>query len=166
MAILRVGSDGRLHHGGAGYRCALGRGGVRGDKKEGDGATPLGLYPLRRLLYRGDRLPAPISRLPTSGIHPTDGWCDDPRDDAYNRAVTLPYNASAETMWRDDGLYDLVVILGHNDDPVVPGRGSAVFMHVASPDYGPTEGCIALAQADLLTILRDLDGNSEILIEI
>ena len=94
-----------------------------------------------------------------------DGWCDDPGDAAYNRAVTLPYRASAESMWRADGLYDLVVITGHNDDPVVPGRGSAIFIHLASPDYGPTEGCVALSRPDLLAILPFLADDSEIQID-
>ena len=165
MTILRVSGDGWLHHGGKGYRCALGRGGIQADKREGDRATPVGRYPVRRLLYRGDRLVPPVSGLPLLEIQQLDGWCDDPNDTAYNKAVTLPYKASAETMWRHDGLYDLVVILGHNDDPTVPAQGSAIFMHVASPDYGTTEGCVALARTDLLTVLLDLDGNSEILIK-
>ncbi len=162
---IQVTADGWLHHGKRRYRCALGRGGVRIDKREGDGATPAGLYPLRRLLYRADRLAKPESNLPLAKIQSTDGWCDDPSDAAYNRAVRLPYGAGAEAMWRTDGLYDLVVIMGHNDDPVVPGRGSAIFIHVASRDYGPTEGCVALARRDLLAILPHLASDSEIRID-
>lgn len=162
MARIHITVDGWLQHGTQRYRCALGQGGVRQDKREGDGATPAGLYPLRRLLYRADRLARPDSKLPMAEIQPEDGWCDAPDDAAYNKAVTLPYGASAEAMWRADGLYDLVVITGHNDNPVVPGRGSAIFIHVASPDYGPTEGCVALARQDLLALLPVLDDNSEI----
>ena len=138
------------------WRCALGRGGVaaRGAKREGDGATPAGLWPLRRLLYRPDRLSAPKTRLPVSALNPTDGWCDAPGDAAYNQPVTLPHPASAEHLWREDGVYDLIVILGYNDAPVVAGRGSAIFLHIARPDYSPTEGCVALAEADLLTFLE------------
>ncbi|MBT4043010.1 MAG: L,D-transpeptidase family protein [Rhodospirillaceae bacterium] len=162
MPHLIVTSDGWLKCGDSRYRCALGHGGVRPDKCEGDRATPTGCYPVRRLLYRADRLPRPQSRLDTGAIQPSDGWCDDPSDPSYNQAVTLPYHARAETMWRDDDLYDLVVILGHNDDPVVPHRGSAIFMHVASSDYGPTDGCVALSKPDLLEILESLDKGSEI----
>ncbi len=162
---LQVTADGWLYRGKRRYRCALGRGGIRIDKQEGDGATPAGLYPLRRLLYRADRLVRPDSKLPAAEIQAMDGWCDDPGDAAYNRAVTLPYRASAESMWRADGLYDLVVITGHNDDPVVPGRGSAIFIHLASPDYGPTEGCVALSRPDLLAILPFLADDSEIQID-
>ncbi|WP_026873241.1 L,D-transpeptidase family protein [Inquilinus limosus] len=139
---------------GAGRRaCALGRGGVRPDKREGDGATPSGRFPLRRALYRPDRGPAPATALPCAPIAPVDGWCDDPADPAYNRPVRLPHPARHERMWRDDGLYDLVVVIGHNDDPPVAGLGSAVFVHLARPDGGPTEGCVALSRADLLDLL-------------
>lgn len=133
--------------------CSLGRSGIAADKREGDGATPIGLWPMRRLFYRPDKVGRPVTALESCPIERQDGWCDDPRDPNYNRPVELPYPASAETMWRDDDLYDLVVVLGHNDSPPVPGRGSAIFMHVARPDWGPTEGCIALRRDDLLNLL-------------
>ena len=91
--------------------------------------------------------------MPVEAIRRDDGWCDAPDDDAYNRPVALPYPASAERMWREDDVYDLVVVLGHNDDPVMPGMGSAIFLHLARPDYAPTEGCVALARADLEALL-------------
>ncbi|HEX3501324.1 MAG TPA: L,D-transpeptidase family protein [Stellaceae bacterium] len=146
-------------------RCAIGRGGVRRDKREGDGATPVGIWPMRRLLYRADRLELPQTTLPASAIGATDGWCDAPLDAAYNQPVRLPYPASAETLWREDGVYDLIVPLGYNDAPVVPGAGSAIFLHVARPDFAPTEGCVALALADLLTVLREADGGSHVIVE-
>lgn len=138
-------------------RAALGRGGLvpAGIKHEGDGASPVGAWPLRRVLYRPDKGPAPRTALPLEALKREDGWCDAPLDPAYNRPVTLPYRASAERMWRDDDLYDLVVVLGHNDDPVVPGAGSAIFLHLARPDYGPTEGCVALARSDLEALLAE-----------
>jgi len=150
---IRVTGDGRLACKGRSYRCALGRGGVRADKREGDGASPEGVFPLRRVLYRADRLEAPKTGLAVARIGRDDGWCDDPADPMYNRPVRLPHAASHERMWREDGLYDVVVVLGHNDDPPVPGAGSAIFVHVARPDYGPTEGCVALALDDLLEVL-------------
>ncbi|GEO80818.1 hypothetical protein ROR02_09490 [Pararhodospirillum oryzae] len=126
---------------------------MKQDKVEGDGATPAGVFALRWVFYRPDRETAPLTGLPVRALTPTLGWCDDPADPAYNREVTLPYPASAESMWRDDGLYDLGVVLGHNDDPVVPGAGSAVFLHVADPGGRPTAGCVALALADLRALL-------------
>lgn len=136
-------------------RCVLGRGGVRIDKREGDGATPAGAFPLRRVLYRPDRLEPPRTGLPLQTIEGTDGWSDDPADPLYNRPVARPHSYSHEALWRDDGLYDVVVVIGHNDAPVVPGLGSAVFIHVAKPGYAPTAGCVALALPDLLALLRD-----------
>ncbi len=133
--------------------CAIGRGGIRTAKKEGDGATPAGLFPLRRIHYRPDRLAAPATGLTIRALRPEDGWCDDPADDAYNRLVTRPFDASHEILWRQDRVYDLIVELGYNDDPVKPGLGSVIFVHVATPDFSPTEGCIALALEDLLDLL-------------
>lgn len=145
--------DGRLVLGGLVFRAALGRGGVTGDKREGDGATPAGQLPLRRAFYRADRVRRPDSTLPVEPIAPTDGWCDDPSSPDYNRMVRLPHEGSSEELWRQDGLYDLIGVLGWNDAPVRRSRGSAIFLHVARPDYAPTEGCIALALGDLERIL-------------
>lgn len=152
---IDVSANGTLTYNGKAVRCALGRGGVNSHKTEGDGITPVGCYPIRRVLYRSDRIACPETKLPVNTIVPSDGWCDDPADPKYNMPVTLPYPARTETMWRDDDLYNLVVILGHNDDPPVPGAGSAIFLHVARPDYGPTEGCVAIAISDLLALLKD-----------
>ena len=136
------------------FRCAIGRGEIHHEKREGDGVTPVGRWPIRRVLYRADRLEKPETVFGCTAIGADDGWCDDPADPAYNRPVRLPYAASHERMTRDDGLYDVVVVLAHNDDPVIPGAGSAIFLHVARDDYGPTEGCVALALPDLLEVLK------------
>lgn len=135
-------------------RCALGRGGVLAAKREGDGASPAGIWPLRRVLYRPDRQTAPDSALPSSPIARADGWCDAPADPAYNRPVMLPYHASCERMWRDDDLYDLVIVLGHNDNPPVPGAGSCIFLHLARLDFSPTEGCVAVAPETMELVLK------------
>jgi L,D-peptidoglycan transpeptidase YkuD (ErfK/YbiS/YcfS/YnhG family) len=108
---------------------------------------------LRRVLYRPDRLSAPTTPLPATPLTPDDGWCDDPADPQYNRPVRLPYAGRHEELWRADALYDVIVVVGHNDAPVIAGMGSAIFMHVASADYRPTQGCVALARQDLLDIL-------------
>ncbi len=144
------------------FRVATGHGGIRADKREGDGATPMGLLPLRCVLFRPDRQPAPKSVVPVWPLAPYDGWCDDPAHVAYNRLVRLPVNASAEALWRQDAIYDIIGVLGWNDDPVEPGLGSAIFLHVARADFAPTEGCIALALETLLHALAV--GLSEILV--
>jgi L,D-peptidoglycan transpeptidase YkuD (ErfK/YbiS/YcfS/YnhG family) len=153
--IFDVWSDGRLALHDRQARAVFGRGGVipAAEKREGDGATPAGTWPIRRVLFRPDREPAPDTALPASPIGPDDGWCDAPDDPAYNRPVALPYPASAERLWRDDGVYDLLVVLGHNDDPPAPSLGSAIFLHLQRPDLSPTDGCVALDRPGLLTFL-------------
>jgi L,D-peptidoglycan transpeptidase YkuD (ErfK/YbiS/YcfS/YnhG family) len=146
---------GELFWNGKTVPCALGRSGVSTDKKEGDGASPVGCFPLKRVLFRDDRLALPLTALEKQALAPNDGWCDDPADSNYNRPVRLPYAARHEALWRDDGRYDLLVVLGHNDDPVIPGAGSAIFLHVAAPGLTPTEGCVAVRLPDLLDILAD-----------
>lgn len=152
---FRATAAGRIAWPGGSARCALGRGGVidASEKREGDGATPLGCWAFRRVFYRPDRLGAPTTRLSRLAIRPDMGWCDDPDSPDYNRLVALPFPASHEQMWRADGLYDVVVELGYNDDPVVKGGGSAIFLHVAAPDFTPTEGCVACARDDLIELL-------------
>jgi len=145
-------------------RAALGHGGVTREKREGDHKTPAGHFPMRQVLYRPDRLAAPRTSLPCRALSPADGWCDDPADPYYNRLVALPYRASHETLWRADGLYDVVVPLGYNDDPVTAGAGSAIFLHVARPDWRGTEGCVALALADLLMVLAEADASSLVMV--
>lgn len=147
------------------YRCAYGKGGFSAHKKEGDGATPLGQFMLRECWYRADKMAAPQTQLPLRIISQIDGWSDDPNAGDYNRHVTLPYPFSHETLWRHDDVYDLIVPLGYNDDPVISGKGSAIFMHIAKPGYEPTEGCIALAMPDLLTILPMCHSETVISIE-
>ena len=122
-------------------------------KREGDGATPVGAWPLREVFYRPDRVARPRTRLPVTPLRRDDGWCDDPADRNYNRRVRLPYPAGHERLWREDHLYDLVVVLGYNDRPRACGKGSAIFMHLATPGFGPTEGCIALRETDLRRLL-------------
>ncbi len=130
--------------------CALGRSGTTIFKREGDGATPVAVMGTVELWHRGGRMARPKSPLPTRNIRPgVDGWCDAPRHAAYNRHVRLPFPASAETLARDDRLYDVVVVLDWNFSRRARGRGSAIFFHVAKPGFPPTEGCIAIAPADM-----------------
>lgn len=166
LAEPRRPNRGVLRHGPLLVPCALGRGGVRTDKQEGDGATPVGIFPLRRLWYRADRHEAPPTRhLPMRVIGRDDGWCDDPQSPEYNRPIGLPHPARHERLWRSDALYDLVVELGYNDGPIVPGAGSAIFLHVARPDYAPTEGCVAIAKGDLLRLLAGLGPSAHLRVD-
>ncbi len=154
--LALVTPDGIFRFGGLLLRCALGKGGVRpaAEKREGDGATPAARMALRRVLYRADRGPPPRCAVPVEPIAPHDGWCDDPAHPAYNRPVRLPFDASHERLWREDEVYDVIGVLGWNDDPPVRGRGSAIFLHVARPGFPPTEGCVALEIRELRRVLE------------
>ncbi|HEY1877521.1 MAG TPA: L,D-transpeptidase family protein [Rhizomicrobium sp.] len=159
-------ADGAWLDWGAGQRrAAIGPGGIAIKGGEGDGITPRGAFPVREIFYRADRIPKPVTVLGVQALEKDDGWCDAPDDPAYNRLVKLPYPASAERMWREDHLYDLVAVLGYNDDPVVPGKGSAIFLHVARPDFSATHGCVALPLADALAAIEQLQPGDQVVIE-
>jgi L,D-peptidoglycan transpeptidase YkuD (ErfK/YbiS/YcfS/YnhG family) len=145
------------------FPCAIGRGGAvpASAKREGDGKTPIGRWPMRQVFYRADRLALPVTKLPIRPLDIADGWCEVPTDSDYNKLVRLPHpGVTTERMWREDHLYDVVVALGHNDDPVVPGAGSAIFLHVIRPDLTPSSGCVTVRQEDLLIVLRESDNRS------
>lgn len=142
--------------------CAIGKGGAcrAGDKHEGDGCTPLGLWPVRGALLRPMTGLGPPPTLPWRWLRPTDGWSDDRADPAYNRPVRHPHAFSAEHMWRDDALYDAVLVLGHNDAPPIAGAGSAIFLHLRGDK--PTEGCVAIDRDTMATVLARLAPGSTV----
>jgi L,D-peptidoglycan transpeptidase YkuD (ErfK/YbiS/YcfS/YnhG family) len=164
-ALSAAAQRGSVEFGGFRAPCALGRSGVRVLKREGDGATPRGRYRLRRILYRPIG-PRPRAVLDLHAVRRNEGWCDETMDRNYNRPIKFPYRGSAERLWREDGLYDIVVVLGYNDVPRIRNRGSAIFMHVARAGLQPTEGCIALSASDLRRLVARLPRRSEIIIEI
>jgi len=137
---------------------------VRDDKAEGDGATPAGCWPIRRILYRSDRLPRPVTVFPCDPLQPLDGWCDAPGDPHYNGLVQLPYEGRHERLWREEEVYDCIVVLGYNDSPARDGAGSAIFLHIARADLTPTEGCVALLRGDLLAFLSAASTDSQVCI--
>ncbi len=161
---LVVRASGKAWWAGRHMLCAVGRAGIVGDKREGDGGTPAGRWPMREVLFRGDRLGRIMTPLPVRELRPADGLCDAPGDPACNRPVRLPYPAHCEQLWLDEAVYDVIVRLGCNDDPVVSGRGSAIFLHAARPDFAPTEGCVALAPGDLLAVLRTALPGAQVLV--
>ena len=154
-AHFRASESGSLLGEGLSTRCAYGKGGmIAAEKKvEGDGASPIGLWKMKRVFWRPDRLARPLTGLKTVPLRPFDGWCDAPNDPLYNRPVRLPYPASCEQLWRKEPVYDIIVELDHNSAPVAPGAGSAIFFHLAHADYRSTEGCIAVSLPDMVEIL-------------
>jgi L,D-peptidoglycan transpeptidase YkuD (ErfK/YbiS/YcfS/YnhG family) len=144
---------------------ALGRGGVKANKREGDGATPRGTFRLKRLWWRAGRHPRPATLLPAQRIRPDDGWCEDPNDRHYNQRIKLPPKSNADRLARQDNLYDFIIELDHNTRPRVAGRGSAVFIHVARPGFSPTAGCVALDIRALRRLLARLGPQTKIVVE-
>ncbi len=150
----RSATRGWLDLGGLLLPCAIGRSGLRAIKREGDGGTPMGVLALREVLYRADQVRRPRTAHPIHAIGLADGWCDASGHRNYNRPVKRPYPVSTEAMWREDRLYDVVGVLDYNMSPRAQGRGSCIFLHVAQPDFAPTEGCIALRMSDLMRLLE------------
>ena len=164
QVLNRSATRGRLLMGSLVIPCLLGRSGIASLKHEGDGATPAGRWRLRHVLFRPDRTARPRTRLPAKPIARQDGWCDAPKDRNYNRPVRRPYPASHENLWRSDHLYDVIVVLSHNERPRQSYRGSAVFLHVADPNGKPTAGCVAVSLADMRRLLAHCSRETRIAI--
>jgi L,D-peptidoglycan transpeptidase YkuD (ErfK/YbiS/YcfS/YnhG family) len=141
---------------------ALGRGGIRANKREGDGGTPRGTFRPRQLWWRADRHPRPRTLLPVRAIRPEDAWCEDPASRHYNQPMRLHRERSGDRLTRDDGLYDFIVEIDHNRLPRVAGRGSAVFLHLARDNFGPTAGCVSMTKSAMLRLLRRLGPQTRI----
>jgi L,D-peptidoglycan transpeptidase YkuD (ErfK/YbiS/YcfS/YnhG family) len=144
---------------------ALGRGGIRANKREGDGGTPKGIFRPIRVWWRPDRHPRPQTFLPVRAITPADAWCEDPADRRYNRPIRLTQSATGDRLTREDHLYDFIIEIDHNTRPRVAGRGSAVFVHVARPNRSPTAGCVALSINDLRRLLARLGPRTRIAVQ-
>jgi L,D-peptidoglycan transpeptidase YkuD (ErfK/YbiS/YcfS/YnhG family) len=144
---------------------ALGRGGIRANKREGDGGTPKGTFRPRQLWWRADRHPRPHTHLPIRAIGPEDAWCEDPASRHYNQPVRLKSDRGGDRLKRTDHLYDFIIEIDHNSNPRVAGRGSAVFLHLARENFGPTAGCVSMTQSAMLRLLWRLGPETKIVIE-
>ncbi|PNG26967.1 L,D-transpeptidase catalytic domain protein [Methylocella silvestris] len=151
---------GRLQAADLSLPCAIGSAGVRHDKREGDHASPAGSWRLLYGFFRADRHAPRAPLLPMRAARRQDGWCDDPASALYNRRVATPFASSFETLWRDDRLYDIVIVLDYNIHPRRKGRGSAIFLHCARDGFAPTEGCIALRPQDFRRLLPRLSSQT------
>ena len=143
---------------------ALGRGGILANKREGDGSTPKGTYHPRQVWWRADRHPRPRTFLPVRPIQPEDAWCEDPQDRRYNLPVRLVSDQAGDRLTREDHLYDFIVEIDHNSAPRIAGRGSAVFLHLARPNFSPTAGCVSMTKASMLRLLRRMGPHTRIMI--
>jgi L,D-peptidoglycan transpeptidase YkuD (ErfK/YbiS/YcfS/YnhG family) len=157
-------SRGWLTAGGQTIKVALGRGGIRANKREGDGGTPKGTFRPLRLWWRADRHPRPSTFLPIRAIEPEDGWCEDVSSRHYNQPVRLNQNKTGDRLLRDDHLYDFIIEIDHNTSPRIAGRGSAVFLHLARKDFSPTAGCVSMTETAMLRLLKRLGPETRIVI--
>ena len=155
----------RLFVKGLQLQCAIGLNGLTEDKQEGDLSTPIGIFHFDKIYYRADRLGKKKFIIDSSIINKNDGWCDDQKSDLYNQYIQFPFQESAEHLYRDDHIYDIICVLNYNTSPIIPGRGSAIFLHIAKPDFSGTEGCIAIERKALIEIASNLTVDSTIVIE-
>jgi L,D-peptidoglycan transpeptidase YkuD (ErfK/YbiS/YcfS/YnhG family) len=157
--------QGRLTAGGQTVPVALGRGGIKANKFEGDGGTPRGTFRPRQLWWRADRHPRPHTFLPVRTIGPEDAWCEDPKSRHYNRPIRLERSRDGDRLRRDDHLYDFIVEIDHNNSPRIKGRGSAVFLHLARENFSPTAGCVSMTKSAMLRLLQRLGPHTKIVID-
>ena len=147
------------------FTCSIGRNGLTKNKREGDGKTPVGIFRFTEIFYREDKISKLDFKIKTNIIQKNYGWCDDPRHEMYNKLIKLPFIASAENLYRNDAIYDLLIVINYNMNPVVPFKGSAIFLHIAHEDLKSTEGCIALRRDDLLNVAENISENTVLIIE-
>ena len=167
ISIQRSAGDphrGWLTAGGQTIPIALGRSGIRANKREGDGGTPRGIFRPRQLWWRADRHPRPRTFLPVRAIRPDDAWCEDPQSRRYNQPVRLDRDHGGDRLRRDDHLYDFIVEIDHNSSPRIAGRGSAVFLHLARENFSPTAGCVSMTKGAMLRLLQRLGPQTKIVI--
>ena len=146
-------------------QCAIGRGGLKKNKVEGDLSTPIGAFKFNKIYYRADKLGETNFEIDSSIIQKNDGWCDDEKSKFYNQYIQFPFNESAEHLYREDDIYDILCVLNYNTSPIIPGLGSAIFLHVARSNFAGTEGCIALDKKALTKIATNITYDSRIVIE-
>jgi len=144
------------------FRCSLGKAGVKKKLKEGDNITPKGTFKLLKVFYRQDKIKKIKTKLKKIIIKKNFGWCDDPKSVFYNKLIKFPFKESHEKLYRSDNIYDLLVVLNYNTNPIIKNKGSAIFIHVAKKRFNKTAGCIALKKKDLLILLVNIKKNTKV----
>jgi len=141
-------------------KCAVGKRGISIKKKEGDFITPKGTFKIREIFYRKDRVHNLITRIKKTVIRKNMGWCDDPKSKKYNKLIYFPFKHSAEKLYRRENIYDIILVLNFNMNPVKKNKGSAIFIHVAKKNFQPTQGCIVLNKNELINLLKSIKKNT------
>jgi L,D-peptidoglycan transpeptidase YkuD (ErfK/YbiS/YcfS/YnhG family) len=160
--MIIVKKSGYLEYKNFKFRCALGKSGIKKKIKEGDCITPKGIFKINKIYYRADKIKKVRTKVNTVKIKKNMGWCDDPRSIFYNKQIKLPSKFSHEKLYRKDSLYDLVLVLNYNTNPIIKNKGSAIFIHVAKNSYKKTKGCIALKKQDLIQLAKNIKKNTRI----
>jgi L,D-peptidoglycan transpeptidase YkuD (ErfK/YbiS/YcfS/YnhG family) len=160
--MIIVKKSGYLKYKNLKFRCALGKEGVKKKTMEGDNITPKGIFKIIKIYYRPDKIKKIKTLIKKIKIKKNMGWCDDPNSRFYNKMINLPTKYSHEKLYRNDHLYDLIVVLSYNTNPIIKNRGSAIFMHIANNSYKKTKGCIALKKEHLIKIISKIKKNTKI----
>lgn len=163
--MIIVKKNGSLKYKNLKFRCSLGKAGIKKKIREGDNITPKGTFKLLNVFYRADKIKKIKTKLNKIKIKKNFGWCDDPKSKFYNKLVRLPFIGSYEKLYRRDGIYDLLIVLNYNTDPIIKNKGSAIFIHIAKKKFSNTAGCIALKKKDLLILLANIKKNTKIKIQ-
>ena len=145
-------------------KCAIGKKGITKNKKENDLKTPSGIFKLKKIFYRKDRIKFIRTPLKKKYIKKNVGWCDDPNSKYYNREIKFPFKGSAEKLWRKDSIYDLIIVLNYNFNPIIKNKGSAIFLHICKKNYAPTKGCVAINKKDMINLLVNIKSNTKLII--
>ena len=145
-------------------KCALGKRGITSKKKEGDGKTPIGTYKLNSIFYRKDRISKIKTTLKKIVIKKNMGWCDDVTSKHYNKMIRFPFNQSAEKLWLENNIYDVIIVINYNLKPVIKNKGSAIFLHIAKRNFLQTEGCIAITKKNIILLASKINNNTKIIV--
>jgi L,D-peptidoglycan transpeptidase YkuD (ErfK/YbiS/YcfS/YnhG family) len=160
--MIIVKKSGYLKYKNLKFRCALGKAGIKKKEKEGDNITPKGIFKITRIYYRADKINNITTSIKKVKIKKNMGWCDDPNSNFYNKQIKLPSKYSHEKLYRKDSLYDLVLVLNYNTNPIIKNKGSAIFLHIANDSYKRTKGCIALKKKHLVLLISKIKKNIKI----
>jgi len=160
--MIAVKKSGYLNYKNLKYRCALGKSGIKKKKKEGDNVTPSGVFKIIKIYYRADKIKKIISPIKKIQIKKNMGWCDDSKSNFYNQQINLPSKFGYEKLYRNDNLYDLIIVINYNMNPIIKNKGSAIFIHIAKNYYKKTKGCIALKRENLIELISLIKKNTKI----
>ena len=145
-------------------KCSIGKRGITVKKIEGDNKTPAGRFKFKSIFYRKDRVPKIKTILQKIVIRKNMGWCDDVNSNFYNKLIKFPFSKSAEKFWIKDNIYDVIIILNYNMNPILKNKGSAIFLHVAKKNYTPTKGCIAISKKDMYFLISKINTKTKLII--